>query len=306
MAGWRSLLTALLLLAAPAVSWAQEDARMQVHIAPQEGESLSLQQAMQQALPMLWDRIVVRADRDLLPNKLNPAQFMLKAAPQGNAFIIEFNADRVWPYLDRVHAHYLKQEPALNPDIRVYNLQGLDMAESEQSLLSDLQDHAANWGIRLDAQAPTLVLSWQWLDNNQIALSMRGHPSIPEQQTIFTLQPGDPLPQLAAWQSEALLQGRDAIVSQQAEATPAQEAQAAQTLEVILHIHRQAGLAAQTTLESMLAHDSHVTAITPVYLSTSVQRYRLTLNAMDDSWIPDWFARLGMTAAPTAEGWAIQ
>ena len=92
MAGWRSLLTALLLLAAPAVSWAQEDARMQVHIAPQEGESLSLQQAMQQALPILWDRIVVRADRDLLPSKLNPAQFMLKAAPQGNAFIIEFKA----------------------------------------------------------------------------------------------------------------------------------------------------------------------------------------------------------------------
>jgi len=283
---------------------------MSVRVDFEEGEQLSLQEAVQQALPILWDRIVMRSARQSVPADVRGTSLLMRAIPDASGVQVEFHPDRTFEYLKQNNIEYIEQQPKLRLMIRLWNQNGVEMVQSAQLLRQEAEDAAQQWGIGLEEDAPALVLNWRWLDATTVSLMARGNTALPEAGETRDFRVGDPLEQLRSWMVETLVAARDADAAARqtvaAEATPAGKVRTADGIKAILIVERPATLAEQVILEEALEKHPAVKAVVPKFLSHDSRQYLLYLKGSNDEWVAAWFRKRGMQVAPTPQGWLVR
>ena len=300
------LMVGLLILST--YSYADTDPRMVVKIvADEDGKVPAVEDAIQQALPVLWDRIVEDSARQSLSDKIKATPFLLRVVPHSDGVQVTFNQQRVWQYLDQLEIAYLREAPHLKLQIQMINQNDAPMPKTAEALQTFAESTALARGIVLDEKAPMLIASWYWIDATQVYLSVRGDSALADFSETRSVEAGDPLVQLQAWVKELLLKVRDAHI---AETDAVVEMPAKQKwddgIEIILIVEQSASLPEQVVLEEALRQNSKVNALIPTYLSVARRQYRLLLNGEDDAWIRAWFQRRGMQITPTPYGWQVQ
>ena len=317
---------ALLLLVQPAL--AATDARMQILVAPDEAQGITLDflrsniaQAADMALPRLWARIVPKqAQRDIPTVK--GLRFLQRATPGDAGIMIIFQPRRVFSWLKDHHIPYIAEAPAWNVTINLQNAAGRSMPESAARLHDMVQGESAQLGYVVNSAAPALVLDWRWLDSSQVSLSVRGGTRLGEYAETRVLASGDPVLQLRPWLEEVLLKARDAYVEQTETAAPAVtlpqqhvetggEVVASARPPVaegylLLKVERHASLPEQILFEQDLRQNPRILDLSLRQVNRDGQQYRLHLKGADDLWLRDWFAHRGMTLTPTIEGWVAR
>lgn len=300
------LVVSLLILST--YSYAVSDPRMVVEVvADEEGKVPAVEDAIKQALPVLWDRVVVDSARYSLSDRIKATPFLLRVVPHSDGVQVTFNQQRVWQYLDQHYIAYLKEAPRLSFQIQMINQNDIRMPKTAEALQTFAEDAALARGIVLDEKAPVLMASWRWLNTSQVYLSVRGNSLLAEFSETRTIDANDPLVQLQAWVKELLKKVRDAQI---AEAGVVIEKPGKlkwdNGIELILIIEQPASLSEQVILEDALRQNSKVKALIPTYLSAASRKYRMVLNGEDDVWIRAWFQRRGMQITPTPHGWLVQ
>jgi hypothetical protein len=327
----------LILIFSTAQALATADARMMVDVVANDknGNHLkelhtNIQHSVKLALPTLWNRIVPRKARNSIPKKVNALLFMQRASPTENGIIITFHDKRVMKYLKSNGLPYIEQEPAWNLSILLSNAAGKPMAQSASSLHAYADRTAIYWGYKLDESRDSLTLQWQWLDQRQVKLTVRGTSRLGEFSETRRLANGDPFPQLERWLTEILLKARDAHAQPLEEAAapvpddiPAfivgsaqLEAQSTEFSEhplpdpqdsyLLLSIERQASLPEQVLFEDDLKHDPRIINLTVQQVNKYMQQYRLQLKNSDGQWLVEWFGQRGLKLSQTKEGWVAR
>ena len=301
-------LAAFVLSLCSLMPYAQADSRMIVEVqVDEEGRVPSVQEAIQQALPLLWDRIVDSKARGSLSDSMKATPFLQRVLPRSDGVQVSFNEARVWQYLDQQEIPYLKEAPRINLMIQMSNQSGSSMPQTEERLRANAESIAEARGVLLSESGPALIVVWQWLDNTQVNLVVRGNTALAEFSETRKIETGDPLLQLQIWMGEILLAARDTYIvgPLQTDMTPPQEKRYG-GLEIMLTVEQSAALPAQVALEDALRQHEKVEAIIPVYLSASSRHYRLRLKGEGDVWVQQWFQRRGMQALPTPQGWLVR
>ncbi len=289
------------------VSYAQGDPRMVVEItADEQGNMPAVQDAIQQALPVLWDRLVEPAARSTLSDKVRATPFVLRVVPQNDRIQVIFNQDRVWQYLDQQKIAYLKESPRFDLKIRMINSNGGDMPKTEEALQAYAGERAARYGMVLTTDAPSVILNWRWLDRASLYLSIEGDSALSGFSETKSLESGEALEQLQAWIDSLLVNMRNSALTKTKETSepPAVEP-VKNELELLITIEQSSTLPAQVVLEDALRHETAVKAVIPLLLSADRRQYRVLLNAPDDRWVATWFRRRGMQAESTPAGWLV-
>ena len=289
--------------------YAQADSRMIVEVqADEEGRVPSVQEAIQQALPLLWDRIVDSKARGSLSNSMKATPFLQRVLPRSDGVRVSFNEARVWQYLDRREIPYLREAPRINLMIQMSNQNGSSMPQTVELLRANAESVAVARGVLLSEGGPALIVVWQWLDNTQVNLVVRGNTALAEFSETRKIETGDPLSQLQIWMEEILLTARDAYIvgPVQTDVIPPLQQKRDGGIEVMLTIEQSAALPAQVALEDALRQHEKVESIIPTYLSASNRQYRLQLKGEDDLWVQQWFQHRGMQALPTPQGWLVR
>jgi len=300
------VLTASILLAIPA--HAQNDPRMSIDVGKgRQGEMPSVKDAVQQALPLLWDRVLPVKARSSVSDNINATSFLQRVVPSADSVQVIFNEERVWNYLDQQQIVYLKDAPHLNLQIQMYNQNDVAMSQTVSALQRYAEGVAAARGIVLDPAAVQVSATWRWMDASQIVLMVRiGNDAEPVSDTR-QLSGGDPLVLLQKWLEELMLGLRDSSFAGGNEPVIEQaNPQAPVGYNVLLTIESPASLPEQIVLEEALRQSSRVRSLTPVYLSASSRQYRLVLKEGDSGWIEGWFRKRGMQARPSTEGWIVR
>ncbi|MDX8404280.1 MAG: hypothetical protein R8K54_07725 [Mariprofundaceae bacterium] len=302
------LLLAVSLLMLSTYSDAATDPRMVVEIvADEEGKVPAVEDAIQQALPVLWDRIVEDFARPSLSDKIKATPFLFRVLPHPNGVQVTFNQQRVWQYLDQHGIAYLREAPRLNLQIQMINQNDMSMPKTAEALQAFAQGTALARGIVLDEKAPMLIANWRWVDATQVYLSVQGNSELAEFSEMRTVEAGDPLVQLQAWMEELLLKVRNTHPEQTDVMADMPIKQMWDNgIELILTIEQPASLSEQVVLEDALRQNSKVSALIPTHLSATSRQYRMLLNGEDDTWITAWFQRRGMQVSPTPSGWLVQ
>lgn len=317
---------------------AATDARMQVDVlASNKGMQLdelhaNIQRAAKLALSMLWNRIIPRQARDSMPKKVNVLLLMQRAAPTDSGVSVTFHSNRVLNYLKSNELPYIEQEPVWNFSIQLKNESGKAMSLSSSLLLSYAEKSALDWGYKLDESGHSLILLWQWLDQEQVNLTVRGTSRLGEFSETRLLATGDPLPQLEKWLTEILLKARDAhaeaqidmattpplgerpeIISEPSQhqkiASPQAAEQsllAAKNNYFLLSMERQASLPEQVLFEDDLKHDPRIIHLSLRQVNRDMQQYRLQLKGPDHQWLIEWFEQRGLELSQTQEGWVAR
>jgi len=305
-----SLKTVLLIAAMTlfsAVAHAQSDSRMVVEItADEQGVMPTVKEAIQQALPILWDRLIEPEARASLSDNMRATPFVLRVLPQHDRIRVTFNQERVWQYLDEKNIAYRKEPPRFSLHTRMINSNGSDMPKTAEALQAYASGRAATYGVLIEPDAPSLTMKWQWLDRSRLYLKVEGDSALDGYSETRTLASEDALAQLESWVDALLTKMRDAsqpngeMVETDASATePANE------LELRITIDQPSTLSAQVVLEEALRHEASVKSVIPVLLSANRRQYRILLHAPDDRWVAAWFRRRGMQAEPTPDGWLV-
>ncbi len=289
-------------------SYADSDPRMVIEVgADEQGKVPAVQEAIQLALPVLWDRVVVDSARSSVSDSMKATTFLLRVVPQSDHVEVTFNQDRVWQYLDQKQIAYLKEPIRLNLKIEMVNSSGNGMPKTAEALQTYAQGVAKARGILLDAGAPLLQAKWRWLDAVQVYLKVDGESWLTGFSETRSMQTGDPLEQLQAWVESLLIKARSTYVAgSTAAAEPAIEQPSDGTLVLLLTIEQPATLPAQVVFEDSLRQNRHVKQLVPTFLSGNSRQYRMVLHHADDSWLTDWFRRRGMQATATVDGWLVR
>jgi len=299
---------ALSLMVVVPLSYAETDPRMVVEVvADEEGNVPSVPQAIRQALPLLWDRIIDSKARGSLPTKMKATQFVQRVVPGSDVVQVTFNEARVWQYLDQHQVAYLKRPPRMNLMIQLIKQNGSSMPQTAELLYDYSESIAQERGFLLSKSDPSLIIAWRWIDASQVNLVVRGNSALAEFSETRTITAGDPLNQLQAWTKEILLAARDAHITASVQPDQTEPAKKWRDggIEVEITIEQLAALPAQVALEDALRQHEKVESITPTYLSASGRSYRLVLKGEEDAWVPQWFQRRGMQTSPTPHGWLI-
>lgn len=301
------LLPLLAVLMLTTQAYAQNDPRMVVEIVKNEqGELLSIQDAIGEALPRLWDRILPVASRGSVSDSVNATPFLQRVVPHGGGLQVIFNEQRVYQYLDQQQVVYLKEVPHLNVEIRMFNQNDLAMPKTVDVLRAYAEEVAKDRGIVLDAGAVPVTATWRWLENGQLSLNVRGKGLDEPVSEIRPVTAGEELEQLQGWVAELILQLRDRSLSG-IDASAGEVGEVVRNeAELLLTIEQRASLPEQVALEEALQLNDRVELLQPIYLSSGSRQYRLRLREYDDSWIKGWFARRGMLAQQTVDGWIVR
>jgi len=274
---------------------------------PADTRSSDTKLALRLALPQLWDRIVPLKMR-LHVDAITPNYGLVsRIIPAGKQLVVEFNGKTVFRALKEHHIPAIIMAPRFHLVLRVRNRAGLEMRQTQELLMQKARDFAPEWGIELADNAPSMVVAWQWLDNQQVMLSLRGNSRLQEFSETRVIADADPLPILAEWLGNILLEARDAYAfnanspkDMHIPNTPARQ-------QIILIIDRKTSLIAQVALEGALGNDPRVHSVLPVNLGVTRQRYLLLLEGTGSSWLPEWFERRGFRlAALPGGGWLAQ
>ncbi len=263
--------------------------------------------ALRLALPRLWDRIIpedMRSQADAIAPSYG---LVARIIPGEKQTTVEFDGKRVFRTLEKDHIPAIVTEPHFHLVLHVRNSAGLEMDQTDTLLMGVAEDFSPRWGIALADNTPGIIATWQWLDNEQVMLSLRGNSRLQEFSETRVITDADPLPQLSAWLREVLLKARDAYASDVKNVESSHHASPEVEQQFILTIDRKTPLIAQVALEDALGDDSRVHRMLPLSLSSTRQRYLLVLKGIDNSWLTEWFKRRGylLTALPEG-GWIAQ
>ena len=302
------VLLTITLLALSTTSYADTDPRMVVEVgADEQGQVPAVQEAVQLALPTLWDRVVEESARASVSDSMKATSFLLRVVPHSDHVEVTFNQDRVWQYLDSKQVAYLKEPLRFNLQIQMINSSGNAMPKTAESLLTYAQGVAKAHGIVLDKSSPLLQANWRWLDGAQLYLKVDGESNLTGYTETRSMQAGDPLEQLQAWVAGLLMKARSTDPAQVATAAePTIEQPTDGTMVLLLTIEQSSTLATQVVFEDSLRQNSHVKLLVPTFLSANSRQYRMVLHTADDSWLAEWFRRRGMQATATVDGWLVQ
>jgi len=286
---------------------AQSDPRMVVEIgADEQGNMPSVQEAIQQALPILWDRVAEPAARSSLSDKMRATPFVLRVLPQRELIQVTFNQDRVFQYLDQKEIPYFKEPLRFDLQTRMTNSNGSDMPKTAEALQAYATGRAARYGVTLAADAPRLTMSWQWLDRSRLYLKVEGDSALSGYSETRTLVSEEALAQLESWVDELLMKMRNSSgANEMVVDVPPETVQPTNELELRITIEQSSSLSAQVVLEEALRHEPTVKSVIPTLLSADRRQYRVLLNEPDDRWVAAWFRRRGMQAEPTPGGWLV-
>jgi len=232
---------------------------------------------------------------------------VVRIVPSGEQTVVEFNSKAVFRTLKDHHIPAIVMAPRFHLVLKMRNSAGLEMNQTQSLLMQEAQDLGASRGIELADNAPSVIVVWQWLDNQQITLSLRGNSRLQEFSETRTITDADPLPVLSAWLKSTLLKARDAYAFDVDSPGNLNTANTTLEQQVILTIDRKTSLIAQVALEDALKGDPRVHSVLPVSLEATRQRYLLLLEGTDSSWLPEWFERRGYRLAVLPEGgWLAQ
>ena len=302
----KALLLCFCLLLHTGLAQSQEDPRFSVQLAFENGNTPTLREQVNQALPVLWQRIIPKQALQRIPDTANAMTLLQRVRPEQGGSLITFNPARVRAHLEQKQIAYIRSLPVFNLQVHLINAFGNSMQSSERQLLSYAHEQAEALGVQFTAQAPLLDIRIQWLDDIQVQLSARGQSRLSEFSETRSLDMGDPFKQLQQWIIETVIRARDAYAWQE-QATQAQaDIPDNKALLVHLLVQKQASLSEQVALETALKRDPRVQSVVPTYLNAHSREYIVRLKQHDESWIEDWFAQRGMLATPDAQGWLIQ
>jgi len=295
--------------------WAQvNDARLRVVIPVEEmqntrsGAGLAdTRLALRLALPRLWDRIVPQKMRSRADSIVPNYGLVARIVPTGEQTAVEFNGKSVFRTLKENHISAIVTPPRFHLVITMRNSAGLEMSQTQALLMREAKDFSPGWGIELSDNAPGMIVVWQWLDSQQLILSLRGNSRLHEFSETRVIPDADPLPVISGWLKELLLKARDAYAFNVDSAESLNATTTEVDQQLILIIDRKTSLTAQVALEDALGNDPRVRRILPVSLGITRQRYTLLLEGTDSSWLPEWFERRGYRVAALPEGgWLAQ
>ncbi len=263
--------------------------------------------ALRLALPILWDHIVPLNER-FQADAIRPNYGLVtRIIPDKKQVNIEFNGPAVFRALKIHHIPAIVMTPRFHLTLHVHNSTGLEMTQTQALLMQEAKQFAPEWGIGLTDAAPSVVIAWKWLGNQEVMLSLRGNSRLQEFSETRTIAGVDPLPALKEWLRNILLEARDAYTFNADSPGSTHISNVPAMQQVILTIDRKTSLMAQMALEDALASDPRIQRVLPVSLGVTRQRYQLSLEGEDSSWLPEWFARRGyrLTALPGG-GWVAQ
>jgi len=295
--------------------WAQvDDARLRITVLHEDIQNArpdtrlaDTKLALRLALPQLWDRIVPEEMRSRADTITPNYGLVARIIPAGEQTVVEFNGEAVFRTLKDHHIPAIVMAPRFHLVLKMRNSAGLEMGQTQSLLMQEAQDLAASRGIELADSAPSVVIVWQWLDNQQLTLSLRGNSRLQEFSETRTITDADPLPVLSDWLKSTLLKARDAYAFDVDSPGNINTANTTLEQQVILTIDRKTSLIAQVALEDALKGDPRVHSVLPVSLEATRQRYLLLLEGTDSSWLPEWFERRGYRLAALPEGgWLAQ
>jgi len=304
---------------------AGSDTRLSIEVTPNEQQKTTVQKlhnnvrgAADLALPQLWHRIIPRHAHKQIPKKVKAVRFLQRATPTPEGVTVTFHGKRVFAWLKKNNIPYIEQQPTWNLELQLVNRKGKSMRQSAAMLKQYASQTSKVWGYSLQSSAPSLVLNWQWLDNRQVLLTVRGTSALGEYTDMRKLSSGDPVAQLKPWLSEVLLKARDGQVLPAADKTVSpvaltsitqnqlQIAPVSNDLYLILNIERQASLPEQILFEEELKSDPRILDLSLRAVNRENQQYRLHLKGGDDQWLVRWFSRRGLTLTATIEGWVAR
>ncbi|GMQ99922.1 MAG: hypothetical protein BMS9Abin18_0751 [Zetaproteobacteria bacterium] len=295
--------------------WAQtNDARLRIAIPHEDMQAArpdtrltDTKLALRLALPQLWDRIVPREMRPQADSITSNYGLVARIIPAGEKTVVEFNGKAVFRTLKDHHIPAIVLAPRFHLVLKMRNSARLEMSQTQILLMQEAKDLAANWGIELADNAPSVVIVWQWLDNQQVMLSLRGNSRLQEFSETRTITDADPLPVLSDWLKTTLLKARDAYAFDAGSPENINTANAIFDQQITLTIDRTTSLMAQVALEDALNNDPRVHLVLPVSLGATRQRYLLLLEGTDSRWLPEWFERRGYRLVALPEGgWLAQ
>jgi len=274
---------------------------------PANARSSDTKLALRLALPQLWDRIVPLNMR-LQADAITPNYGLVsRIVPADKQLVVEFNGKAVFRALKEHHIPAIIMAPRFHLVLQVRNRAGLAMRQTQELLMQQAREFAPEWGIELADNAPGMVVVWQWLDNQQVMLSLRGNSRLQEFSETHVIADADQLPILAEWLRNILLEARDAYAFNANSPKDMHAPDALTRQQIILIIDRKTSLIAQVALEDALGNDPRVHSILPVNLGATRQRYLLLLEGTDSSWLSEWFERRGFRLAALPDGgWLAQ
>lgn len=303
-----ALFFVMALLLMPSTALAQEgDARLTVALSDEGGQQGSPDASLllKKALPVLWDRIVPRAQRHSASTLRADSRMVARIVPGREETVVEFNGERVFEMLREAHIGAIVTPPRFHLVISMRNNAGLEMVQTE-ALLEEEADHLApGHGIELTDNGTGLVLVWRWLDAQHAELTVRGQSRLNEFVETREITDADSLPVLKGWLEEVLLKARDAYAYDADISNALTGGGAMQTDDgfgIELIVQRNSSLLEQVALEESLAHDPRVRQVLQLSLSRSVQRYKVQLEGGDTSWLGEWFARRGYRMDRLSDG----
>ncbi|MDQ6959423.1 MAG: hypothetical protein Q9M27_00215 [Mariprofundaceae bacterium] len=306
-------LPGLCVLAGPL--WAQvNDTRLRIVIPVEEMQNArsgagltNTKLALRLAMPRLWDRIVPRDMRSRADSIAPSYGLVARIVPTGEQTVVEFNGKTVFRTLREHHIPAIVMAPQFHLVLKMRNRAGFEMKQTEALLMQEAKDFSPGWGVELSDNAPSMIVTWQWLNNQQLILSLRGNSRLPEFSETRVMTAADPLPVISDWLKELLLKARDAYAFDVDNAGSLNTTTAEIDQQLILIIDRKTSLMAQVALEDSLSSDPRVRRVLPVSLGLMRQRYMLLLEGTDSSWLPEWFERRGYLLAALPEGgWLAQ
>ena len=263
--------------------------------------------ALRLALPQLWDRIVPQ-DMRSRANAIAPNYALIaRIIPGEKQTVVEFNGKAVFRTLEENHIPAIIIAPRFHLVLTMHNSAGLEMSQTQSLLMQAAKDFAPSRGIKLADDAPNMIVTWRWLDNRRLMLSLRGNSRLHEFSETRVITDADPLPAISDWLKELLLKARDAYAFDVDSAGNLNTTTTGINQQLTLIIDRKTSLMAQVALEDALSNDPRVNRVLPVSLSVMRQRYMLLLKGTDSSWLPGWLERRGYRLAALPEGgWLAQ
>lgn len=306
--GWTrdigNLLLVGLLLWLPAVAYGSEDFRMTVEIPAEKvpGVQPSLVAVMHEAVPVLWDRLIPQAKRAASGRLTGTPRMVSRIVPATDVTTVIFDRRAVFDYLDQSHVSYLASPPAIHLAIQMRNSVGMPMHRTEALLDQYARDLAQQWGFRLSASAPELLVRWSWLDASRLRLTLEGAAApvvAPQERSIGQ---ADPMVFVQAWLKAILLDARDRLGAVSNQKKPSGQDG---TSEIWLVIDRPLKLGEQAVLEDAIRSDPRVLELIPHTYSRQRLRYRLIVAGRGTDWIATWFRQRAFDVISTPDGLSL-
>lgn len=282
------------------VAWAKGD-RMAVAV-PQQ-QKPNIEQAVQQAWPILLDRLLPRATRAQGDGLLAGTDVVSKLSNQKKHTVVFFDEKTVAKVLKVKGLHWFRHEPPLKLTIDMTNLQGKPMLKSRLFMSSMAQELANHWGIGLVENGKVLSLHWFWQHNGLVELRVQSQNASYGETRQINLQ--DSVPAMRLWLQEVMLKARDQQL------IPSEVAGDKVVGKVVegekrLTLKREMRLEEVVAFENLLRLEPSVRVLLASRYSKKEQVYRLDISSKDDAWLVRWFQARGMTLSHTDEGWTVR